>query len=114
MVKFINDLFYYYEWSTVKGLLATDETVSVHQRNIRILAIEMCKIPKTISHPLMRDMVIKICIPLNTRLTTKVEEDESSRFTRIKKSNWKVVSKKFDSIRYWSQKIQEAVWFSMK
>ena len=65
-----------------------------------MLAIEMCKIPKSISHLLMRDMVIGMCIPLNTRLTTKVEGDKSSKFTRIKKSNSKLVSKKFDSIRY--------------
>ena len=47
-------------------LLAKDDTVTIHQRNLRILAIEMYKISNDLSPLFMKDMMTEICVPHNT------------------------------------------------
>ena len=70
--------------SDFEELLEKDDTIPVHKRNLRTLAIEMYKISNNLSPPFMRDMMTEICVPYNTRSTTKIEEDESgsSRCTK--------------------------------
>ena len=58
--------------SGFEELLTKDDAVTIHQRNLRALAIEMCKMSNDLSPPFMKDMMTKICIPYNTRSTTKV------------------------------------------
>ena len=43
-------------------LLAGDNTVTIHQRNLRTLAIEMYKISNDLSTLFMKDMMIEICL----------------------------------------------------
>ena len=57
-------------------LLAKNDTVTIHQRNLRILAIEKYKISNDLSPLFMKDMMTEICVSYNTRSTTKVEIDD--------------------------------------
>ena len=70
--------------SDFEELLEKDDTIPVHKRNLRTLAIEMYKISNNLSPLFIRNMMTEICVPYNTRSTTKIEEDESgsSRCTK--------------------------------
>ena len=61
-----------------------NDSIPVHIRNLRTLAIEMWKISNNLSPFFTRDMMTEICVPYDTRSTTKIEEDESgsSRYTK--------------------------------
>ena len=95
-------------------LLTKDDTVTIHQRNLRALAIEMYKISNDLSPPFMKDMMTKICIPCNTRSTIKVEKDNKGSYRCFKKSNYKLPAVKtvfygLESIRYVGTKILKLV-----
>ena len=95
-------------------LLAKDDTVTIHQRNLRVLAIEMYKISNDLSPLFMKDIMTEICVPYNTRSTTKVEIDDDGNYRCLKKSNFnlpaiKTVSYGFESIRYLGPKIWKLV-----
>ena len=86
-------------------LLDKDDTVTIHQRNLRILAIEMYKISNDLSPLFMKDLKTEICIPYNARSTTKVVKDDDGNYRCMKKSNYnlpaiKTASYGFESIRY--------------
>ena len=74
--------------SDFEELLEKDDTIPVHKRNLRTLAIEMYKISNNLSPPFMRDMMTEICVPYNTRSTTKIEEDESGSSRCTKNCNY--------------------------
>ena len=76
--------------SSFQELLTKDDTVTIHQRNLRALAIEMYKISNDLSPPFMKDMMTEICIPYNTRSATKVEKDDKGSYSCFKKSNYKL------------------------
>ena len=91
-------------------LLDKDDTVTIHQRNLRILAIEMYKISNDLSPLFMKDLKTEICIPYNARSTTKVVKDDDGNYRCMKKSNYnlpaiKTASYGFESIRYLGPKI---------
>ena len=100
--------------SDFEELLEKDDTIPVHKRNLRALAIEMYKISNNLSPPFMRDMMTEICVPYNTRSTTKIEEDESGSSRCTKKCNYeipgtKTVSYGLESIRYLGPKIWKLI-----
>ena len=100
--------------SSFQELLTKDDTVTIHQRNLRALAIEMYKISNDLSPPFMKDMMTEICIPYNTRSATKVEKDDKGSYSCFKKSNYKLpavktVSYGLESIRYLGPKIWKLV-----
>ena len=54
----------YSDYSSTFMFLAKENTVTIHKRNLRALAIEMFKISNDLSQLFMRDMVTEICAPL--------------------------------------------------
>ena len=77
---------------------------------LRKLAIEMCKISNNLSPLFTRELMTEICVPYNTRSTTKVEIDDSGSFQCTKRSNYeipntKTVSYGLESIKYIGPKI---------
>ena len=72
--------------SDLEELLTKDDTVTIHQRNLRVLAIQMYKILNDLSPLFMEDLMTEICIPYNTRSTTKVEKDDYGNYRCMKKS----------------------------
>ena len=60
--------------SDLEELLTKDDTVTIHQCNLRILEIEIYKVSNDLSPLFMRDMKNDICVPYNTRSNTKVEK----------------------------------------
>ena len=61
-----------------------------------------------------RKMMTEICVPYNTRSTTKVEEDHSGSLQCTKRSNYEIPSTKtvsygLESIRYLGPKIWKLV-----
>ena len=74
----------------------------------------MYKISNNISPLFMRDIMTEICVPYNTRSTTKVEKDGSGSFRCTKKSNYdipstKTVSNGLESISYLHSKIWKLI-----
>ena len=76
--------------STFKELLAKDNTVTIHQSNLRALATEMYKVSNDLLPLFMRDMMTEICAPYNMRSTTKVEKDDNGNFQYTKISNYEI------------------------
>ena len=67
----------------------------------------------------MRDMMAEICVPYNTRSTTKVENDGSGSFRCTKKSNYEIPGTKttsygLESIRYLGLKIWKLITDELK
>ena len=61
-----------------------------------------------------RKMMTEICVPYNTRSTTKVEEDHSGNLQCTKRSNYEIPSTKTvsygsESIRYLGTKIWKLI-----
>ena len=80
--------------SDFEELLIKDNTVTIHKRNLRKLAIEMYKISNNLSPLFTRELMTEICVPCNTRSTTKVEKDSSGSFRCTKKSKYEIPSTK--------------------
>ena len=59
--------------STFKELLTKDSSVTIHQRNLRALAIEMYKVSNKLSPPFMSDLFIEKNIPYNTRSNVHID-----------------------------------------
>ena len=100
--------------SDFEELLIKDNTVTIHKRNLRKLAIEMYKISNNLSPLFTRELMTEICVPYNTRSTTKVEIDDSGSFQCTKRSNYKIPSTKtvsygLESIRYLGPKIWKLI-----
>ena len=98
--------------SDFEELLVKDNTVTIHKRNLRKLAIEMYKISNNLSPLFTREMMTEICFPYNTRLTTKVEEDDSGSFQCTNRSNYEIPRTVFyglESIRYLGPKIWKLI-----
>lgn len=105
--------------SSFYELLEKDCTVTIHQRNLRALAIEMYKISHNLCPMFMNEMVTEASLPYNTRSTTKVEVDYNGKCESDKKLNYKVpaiktVSYGNESFRYLGPKIWNLVPDDMK
>ena len=101
----------YNDYSTeFKDLLAKDNAVTIHQRNLRALAVEMYKITNNLSPTFIKDIMKEINTQYNTRLTTKVTKEEDGCCQCTSKSNFRIpetktVSFGIESIRYLGPKI---------
>ena len=100
--------------SDFEGLHVKDNAVTIHKRNLSALAIEIHKISNNLLPFFARGMITELCIPYNTRSTTKVEEDDSGSFYCIKKSNYEIPSTKtvthgLESIRYPGPKVWKLI-----
>ena len=91
-------------------LLNKDANCTIHQQNLRVLAIEMYKISNNLSPVFMRNMMTECHIPYNTQSMVKFEKDANGSLKCTKKSNFKLPSIKtvscgLESIRYLGPKI---------
>ena len=85
--------------------LVRDNTVTIHKRNLRKLAIGMYKISNNLSRLFTREIMTEICVPYNMISTTKVEENDSGSFQCTKRCNYEIITTKtvfygLESIRY--------------
>ena len=76
--------------SNFHELLEKDKSVTIHERNLRALVIEMYKIDHKISPSFIRELVVKEDSAYNTRATTNVVLDTNNRAEISKKSSYKV------------------------
>ena len=51
----------------------------------------MYKISNDLSPPFMKDMMTEICIPYNTRSTTKVENDDKGNYSCFKTTSFQLL-----------------------
>ena len=63
--------------STFVDILIKDNTVTIHERNRRVLAIERCKIPHNLAPTFIRDIMINLDVNHCTRYTWKATIDEN-------------------------------------
>jgi hypothetical protein len=76
--------------SSFEELLDKDGAVTIYQRNLRALAVEMYKISNGLSPTFMIEMMNEIDIPYNTRSSCQVEVDIDGNITDFtKKSNYR-------------------------
>ena len=97
-------------FSDFSDLLIKDNAVTIHQRNLRSLAIEMYKITNNLCPAFIKDLMTEISVPCNSRSTTQVTEDINGGVKYNEKSNYmipetKTVSFGLESIRYLGPKI---------
>ena len=68
-----------------------DGTCTIHQRNLKVLALEMCKITHEKSTGFMKDLVEEIDRNYHTRSSYEVELDENGNIKMCsKKSNYRL------------------------
>ena len=97
--------------SSFEELLIKDGTCTIHQRNLKVLALEMYKIAHEKSPSFMKDLVEEIDRNYHTRSSYEVELDESGNVKKCsKKSNYRIqnvntVSFGHQSFRYLGPKI---------
>ena len=70
--------------SDFEELLVEYNTLTIHKRSLRKLAIEMYKISNNLSPPFTRELITEIFFPYNMRSTTKVEENGNGSFNARK------------------------------
>ena len=75
--------------SSFEDLLTRDGTVTVHHRNLRVLAIEMYKISHDQSPQFMKNLVEQIDTKYYTRSSYNVEKDGDGNTLCTKKSNYR-------------------------
>ena len=80
--------------SSFEDLLIKDGTVTIHQRNLRVLAIEMYKISQGKSPEFMKNLVEEIDTKYCTRSSYNVEEDDNGNTLCTKKSNYRIQKSK--------------------
>ena len=71
-----------------------DGTVTISQRNLKVLAIEMCKISQDKSPEFMKNLVMEIDTNHCTRSSYNVEEDDNGNTLCTKKSNYRIQKSK--------------------
>ena len=75
--------------SSFEELLIKDGTCTIHQRNLKVLALEMYKIAHEKSPSFMKDLVEEIDRNYHTRSSYEVEIDENGNVKKCsKKSNY--------------------------
>ena len=72
-----------------QDLLTRDGTVTVHHRNLRVLAIEMYKISHDLSPKFMKNLVEEIDTKYFTRSSYNVEKDGDGNTLCTKKLNYR-------------------------
>ena len=75
--------------SSFEDLLARDGTVTVHDRNLRVLAIEICKISYDQSPIFIKNLVEEVDTKYFTRSSYNVEKDGNGNTLCTKKSNYR-------------------------
>ena len=76
--------------SSFEELLIKDGTRTIHQRNLKVLALEMYKIAHEKSPSFMKDLVEEIDRNYHTRSSYEVELDENRNVKKCpKKSNYR-------------------------
>ena len=101
--------------SSFEELLAKDDSVTIHQRNLKVLAVEMYKISQGISPKFMNDLVEEFDTKYHTRSRYGVELDEGGNvkclnkklYYRPQKSN--TSSFGLESFRWLGPKIWELI-----
>ena len=97
--------------SSFDKLLTKDGTCTIHQRNLKVLALEMYKIAYEKLPNFMKDLVEKIDRNYHTRSSYEVELDKNGNVKKCsKKSNYRLqnvntVTFGHQSFRYLSPKI---------
>ena len=76
--------------SSFEQLLSKDGSVMIHQRNLRVLALEMHKITYKLSPEFMWDMVEEINSKYHTRSSCKIDYNENNETVYTKKSNYRL------------------------
>ena len=76
--------------ATFEDLLAKAKTVTIHQRNLRVLAIEMYKIANGLSPDFMIELMTNLGNQRSTRSHCNVTIDEKRTITRSNKSNFRL------------------------
>ena len=74
--------------SSFEELLIKDKSTTIHQKNLRVVAVEMYKISHNMSPIFMEDLVTDIDTKYHTRSRYKVELDENCNATCSKKLNY--------------------------
>ena len=89
--------------STFEDLLIKYNTVTIHEREVRVLTIEMYKIAHNLAPTFMRDMMINLDVKHCTRSTCKVTIEENviecSEKINFRFPKTKTVTYGFNSIR---------------
>ena len=67
--------------ATFEDLLAKAKTVTIHQRNLRVLTIEMCKIANGLSPAFRIELIANLGNQRSTRSNCKVTIDEKENIT---------------------------------
>ena len=75
--------------STFQDLLIKDKTVTIHQRNLRALAIEMYKISHDLSPDFMKDILTKTHDSYPTRSNCNVKIENDGSISHSQKSNFR-------------------------
>ena len=75
--------------SNFHELLEKDKSVTIHNRNLRALVIEMYKIHHKISPSFIRELVVEEDPAYNTRSTTNVVLDANNMADISKKNSYK-------------------------
>ena len=65
-----------------------DDSVTIHQRNLRVLAVEMFKISYKLAPEFMRDLVEEINTNYRTRTSYNIDIDDNEKIECTKKSNY--------------------------
>ena len=105
--------------SNFEELLKKDNTVTIHERNLRVLAIEMYKISFNLSPSFINEIVEEISTKYNTRSSCDIEMNDKGETNRIEKTNYKVqktntTSYGLQSFRYLGPKIWALVPSKLK
>ena len=66
-----------------KELLIWDKSTTIHQKNLRVVAVEMYKISHNMSPIFMEDLVTEIDTKYHTRSSYKVELDDNCKFEKV-------------------------------
>ena len=74
--------------SSFEELLIKDKSTTIHQKNLRVVAVEMYKISHNMSPIFMEDLVTDIDTKYHTRSRYKVELDDNCNATCSKKLNY--------------------------
>ena len=102
-------------FSTFDELLIKVGAVTIHQRNLRALAVEMYKISNNLSPEFIRELMVELDTPYQTRSGYKVDLDQDGNVKECsKKSNYEIGQVKtttygLESIRYLGPKIWKLV-----
>ena len=86
--------------SSFEEILLKDKSTTIHQKNLRVVAVEMYEISRNMSPIFMEDLVTDIDTKYHTRFRCKVELDDNCNATCSKKLNY--YPKKANTSFFWT------------